>query len=358
MTGEAMSARKSKAPRSGRPSSHPAPGRPHKTGANTSRGPKAAPAPDKTREPRAKASRRPAARAVFTAALEGPAKAAFSWFPPHMHRAQLKLLQEVRRVDLIIEVRDARLPAGSANPELERIAAGKPRLLLINKASLADPAANRAWAAHFQRLGQTALFTDAERPGNAQRVRTLALRLTEPAREAFAKRGIRAPEPRVIVLGIPNVGKSTLINRLLRRKRLATGPEPGVTRSSQWVPLHGSLLMLDTPGVLLPRIAHDEDALRLAWIGAIPAHLLGPELLAHALLRRICSDAPVVLATAYPGPAPAPTDPAAWLAELARRRGFLVSGGQPDLTRAAEQLLRDFREGLLGRHSLEWPETL
>jgi ribosome biogenesis GTPase A len=271
-----------------------------------------------------------------------------------MRRTQQRLLEEVARVHLIVEIRDARLPLGSANPELGRFA-GKPRLVLFNKASLADPAANRAWTDHFTAQGIEAIFTDTERPGDALRVQERALALTEAMRAGYARRGIRPPDARVIVLGIPNVGKSTLINRLLRRKRVATGPEPGVTRTSSWVPLRGKMMLLDTPGVLLPRIATDEDALRLGWIGALPHHLLGTERLAYALLARLLPASGAGFAARYGGAESDWLEPESALRQIAHRRQFLAPGGAPDLIRAAEEFLRDFREGQFGRHTLESP---
>jgi ribosome biogenesis GTPase A len=272
-----------------------------------------------------------------------------------MHRAQRRLLAEVRRVDLVVEVRDARLPLGSANPELERLAARRPRLILFNKASLADPAASRAWARYFAGQGRPALFGDAERAVDARRVLERILVLTEPKRHALGRRGIRPPDPRVMVVGIPNVGKSTLINRLLRRKGLPTGPEPGVTRSTRWVPLRGRMLLLDTPGVLLPRIGTDQEALRLGWIGALPQHLLGAERLALALLERLNAPPGTAFLRAYGLSVPIPADPAACLPGLAQARHFLTRGGEPDTARAAGQLLHDFRDGRLGRLTFEVP---
>jgi ribosome biogenesis GTPase A len=272
-----------------------------------------------------------------------------------MHRTQRRLLAEVHRVDLVVEVRDARLPLGSANPELERLAVRRPRLIFFNKASLADPAANRAWVRYFAGQDPPALFGDAERVAGARRVLERILALTEPKRHALGRRGIRPPDPRVMVVGIPNVGKSTLINRLLRRKRLPTGPEPGVTRSTHWVPLRGRMLLLDTPGVLLPRIGTDQEALRLGWIGALPQHLLGAERLALALLERLNAPPSAAFLRAYGLSASIPADPAAFLPGFAQARHFLTQGGEPDTARAAGQLLDDFRVGRLGRFTFEVP---
>ena len=152
---------------------------------------------------------------------DGPTRprAAFSWYPPHMHRAQKRLLQEVRNADLVIEVRDARLPLGSGNPELESILGSKPRLLLFNKASLADPAISKAWGRKLRANEIVHLFTDVTGRGTVPRLLGLADELVADRRNTFRRRGIRPPEARVIVTGIPNVGKSTLINRLLRKRR-------------------------------------------------------------------------------------------------------------------------------------------
>jgi ribosome biogenesis GTPase A len=277
-----------------------------------------------------------------------------------MQRAQRKLLEAARHADLVIEVRDARLPLGSANPDLERLGENRSieRLLLFNKADLADPSLNADWERHFAAQDLPTLFLEAQRPGNARRVLERARELARNAQQHYRRRGIRPPPPRVMVVGIPNVGKSTLINRLVHRKRLPAGPEPGVTREAVWVPIKGQFELMDTPGVLLPRLETDSQVMRLAWIGALPTHLIGAENLATALLEALpgLSEGPIeTLYRVSPAGHRLGSD---WLFAISRARHYTGRGGEPDLARAADQLLRDFREGRLGRITLESPPAL
>lgn len=291
----------------------------------------------------------------------GRSPAAFSWYPPHMHRAHKRFLQEIKHAELIVEMRDARLPLGSANPELAQLSQGKRRLLIFNKASLASAAASKAWREHYSDRDTPALFLDVERRGSARRVLELAEKLTRPMGASFTRREIRPPPPRAMVIGIPNVGKSTLVNRLLRRKLLATGPQPGVTRASAWVPIKGHLAVLDTPGVLLPRIETEAEACRLGWIGALPQHLIGAERLAESLLEWLLAQNHHLFAAHYglnlDRTAESPeTAGVRVLADIAAARRLLTRHGEPDVARTAVLLLNDFREGKLGRLTIEWPD--
>jgi ribosome biogenesis GTPase A len=266
----------------------------------------------------------------------------------------------VRHAELVIEVRDARLPLGSANFELEGLGDRRAlaRLVVFTKADLADPQSTQAWERYFATHGLPCLFLDAANEGNTQKVMRRARELSREAQQKFQRRGIRPPAPRIIVVGIPNVGKSTLINRILHRKRLRTGPQPGVTRETLWVPIKGEVQLMDSPGILLPRIETEIEAQRLALIGAFPAHLLGTEDLAKALLTMLLALAPEPLRRFYripEGTLQIQPDP---LSDIARSRGFLTPGAGLDLPRAAEQVLRDFRDGSLGRITLESPPPI
>jgi ribosome biogenesis GTPase A len=286
---------------------------------------------------------------------EPQARAAASWFPPHMHRAQRKLLETVRHADLVIEVRDARLPLGSANSELEQLGERRElaRLIVFTKADLAEPKATLAWERYFRGRALPCLFLDSAKDANTRKVMQCAREMCLVSQQRYQRRAIRPPTPRVMVVGIPNVGKSTLINRLLHRKRLRVGPEPGVTRDALWVPVKGDIELMDTPGILLPRIETKIEAQRLAWIGAIPSHLLGSEDLATALLGLLYAESSDTAPRLYRLSAFTTET----LGDIARSRGFLNPGAAPDLPRAAEQVLRDFREGLLGRVTFELPQT-
>lgn len=280
---------------------------------------------------------------------------AVSWFPGHMLTAQKRLAQEVRHADAVLEVRDARLPLLSGNPELLRIVGTRPRLLLLNKASLADAARTREWVRHFADQGLPTLALDADSRSGINLIFPPLREATVAWTERYRRRGMRPPPLRLMVVGMPNVGKSTLINRLIRARRLKTAPMPGVTRGITWVPLGTEHLLMDSPGVMLPRIDSEADAHRLGWIGALPDEAIGAQALAASLLAFLLPAAPAVLAAHYDLPQPAPQEPEAWLAAVCTRRGFLQAGGQPEVHRAADVLLTDFRAGRLGRFTLEGP---
>ena len=285
-----------------------------------------------------------------------PVKApAVSWFPPHMHRAQKRLAREIKHVDVVLELRDARLPETSGNPELERLADRKKRLLLFNKAALADAAQNRRWQAHFRELGFSALFLDADTEKGLNLIYPLVQELVAPRLEILRTRGIRPPMQRLMVVGMPNVGKSTLINRMARGKKQKTAPEPGVTKAVSWVQLRGKYLLMDTPGVMLPRLEDPRAAFRLGWIGAIRDKIFGEERLATALLDDLGTPLASALTTQYGIEVSPAAGGASLLETIALHRGLLRPGGGADLNRAAVAVLADFRAGRLGRITLEPP---
>ena len=175
-----------------------------------------------------------------------------SWYPPHMHRAHKRFARELKHVDVVIEMRDARLPASSGNPELDTMIGKRGRLMLLNKSALADPKANNAWKAHFAARGISTLLLDADSGSSLNLIYPLINKLIAPEMEKLRRRGIRPPAQRLMIAGMPNVGKSTLINRMAGGKKQRIAPEPGVTKGVSRVTLKGKFLLMDTPGVLLP----------------------------------------------------------------------------------------------------------
>ncbi|MDH4225716.1 MAG: 50S ribosome-binding GTPase, partial [Deltaproteobacteria bacterium] len=230
------------------------------------------------------------------------------------------------------------------------------RLVVFNKTSLADPACSSLWQAHFESRGLACLFMDA---GNSRDNGLLVKRLeqmSKPYMEGFRRRGIRPPSPRVMVVGIPNVGKSTLINRLAGKKKQTTGPVPGTTRSLNWVLVKERFHLLDSPGVMLPRIQTDEDAFRFGWIGTLPDHLVGRERVAASLLDHFLPALPAGLFAHYQlSLPPVGMSGQAVLEWLAGQKQVLKKKGVPDTARMAEILMTDFRKGILGRYTLEMP---
>lgn len=271
-----------------------------------------------------------------------------------MAKAMRQIRERLPLVDVVLEVLDARMPRASANADLAGLVAGKPRVILLNKADFADPRATRAWVAHFNAAGLTAIAVSAA-TGNGIPALLRAVRAHHAAVEARRRESGRLPRPpRALVVGTPNVGKSTLINRLVRGRRAATGSRPGVTRGQQWVRVGRDLELLDTPGVLMPRLDDEEAAMVLAGLGAIKDELIDPAEVAGRLLPRLWALAAGAIAEQFGLTALAP-EPTANLEAVARSRSLLRPGGLPDLDRAGQLLLQALRTGKLGRLTLEWP---
>lgn len=277
------------------------------------------------------------------------------WYPGHMTKTRRQIEADLKLVDAVCEIVDARIPLSSRNPDIDAICGSKPRILVLNRMDLADPAATRAWAAYFRGKGMTVLATDCKsRRGIAEftpAVRTACAKKLE----RDAKRGMNRPL-RVMVVGIPNVGKSTLINQISGRKGAKAENRPGVTRGKQWVTVDGGLQLLDTPGILWPKFDDPHVGMMLAYTGAVKEGVIDIEELACFLMELLNRYYPQTLLERYKIEAPQGT-PGWQLLELAgRKRGYLVSGGEVHTERMAKVLLDEFRGGKLGKFTLEQPE--
>ncbi len=278
------------------------------------------------------------------------------WFPGHMTKAQRMIEENVRLVDAVCEVLDARIPRSSRNPDIDRLAAGKPRLVILNRCDLADPAVTKKWAAYFREQGLAVLETDA-RSGRGVNAFPAAVRellrdkLAEYERKGQSGRGLK-----VMVLGIPNVGKSTFINKVAGRKAAAAGDKPGVTRGRQWISIDRSLDLLDTPGILWPKFDSQEVGEMLAVTNAIKSDVLDRETLAANFMLRLCELYPDAVKERYGVVRTGEENGFELLEQAAKRRGFLVSKGEYDIERMANTLLDEYHGGKLGRLSLERPE--
>ena len=285
------------------------------------------------------------------------------WYPGHMTKTRRMIAEQIKNVDAVCEILDARIPVSSRNPDVDELTAGKPRLVVLNRVDQADPASTQQWAAYFKGKGYAVLESDAKSgQGTA--------RFAAAVRELLAER-IRAYEAkgqnrviRVMILGIPNVGKSTFINRIAGRKTAKTEDRPGVTRSKQWVPIDRNLELLDTPGILWPKFEDQSVGLNLAFTGAVKDDILDTETLGCHLMAYLGTHYSDALAAAYklsgiPGRAAEEND-VAWgyrlLEAAGKKRGFLISGGEVDTERMAKILLDEFRGGKIGRFTLEMPE--
>ena len=278
------------------------------------------------------------------------------WYPGHMTKARREMQENLKLVDLIIEMIDARVPYSGRNPDIQSMGTNKARMLILNKADLADPDKNAAWSAFYREQGYEVLLVDS-------RERSVKKQVLGRIREACAaklerdrRRGIRNSTIRAMVTGIPNVGKSTLINSLAGRSSAKTGNKPGVTRGQQWIHLGGGIDLLDTPGILWPRFDDPKAGLRLAWIGSVKDEILQTEELALQLIAYLAEAYPQALAGRYGIDESRET--AAVLTGIAAARGCLKPGGEPDTEKAAALLLDEFRHATLGRITLEEPENV
>ena len=279
-----------------------------------------------------------------------------SWFPGHMTKTRRMITTEIKNMDAVCEILDARIPLSSRNPDVDELTAGKPRLVVLNRVDQADPGETRRWAAYFRGKGYAVLEANAKGGAGTAQFAAAVRELLRDKLAAWADRGQVGRTVRVMVLGIPNVGKSTFINKVAHRKTARAEDRPGVTRSKQWVPVDSTLELLDTPGILWPRFDDPEVGKRLAFTGAIKDDVIDMEELACFLMDYLSRRYAPVLAERYKIEVE-PEDSGYDLLEKAgRKRGFLMRGAQVDTQRMARVLLDEFRGGKLGRFTLETVE--
>ena len=277
------------------------------------------------------------------------------WYPGHMTKTRRQIEADLKLVDAVCEIVDARIPMSSRNPDIDAICGSKPRILVLNRVDLADSEATRRWADYFRGKGMAVLATDCKTRKGIGDFTPAARRACAEKLERDAKRGMNRPL-RVMVVGIPNVGKSTLINQISGRKGAKAENRPGVTRGKQWVTVDSGLQLLDTPGILWPKFEDPEVGMMLAYTGAVKENVIDLEELACHLMTLLHKYYPQTLLERYKVEASAGT-PGWELLELAgRKRGYLVSGGEVNLERMARVLLDEFRGGKLGKFTLEMPE--
>lgn len=276
------------------------------------------------------------------------------WFPGHMLRAGREMQEALKLVDLVVELVDARAPLATRNPNLRQILANKPFIIVANKADLANQKMSQEWKRWFNDQGLRCHFFDARRLGNIKELTTLWKDIVTAERTARgATRPLTRPV-RVMIVGIPNIGKSTLVNHMHIKNKAIVGPKPGVTRQNQWVPLQDGIELLDTPGVLWPRIAEKSHELLLALLGNLSDDVAGQELTAEFLAATLL-DFKLGGVWERLELGKIPESPEDALVSLATKRGFLKTGAQPDTARAAAALLKEFRDGKLGRYTLQLP---
>lgn len=269
-----------------------------------------------------------------------------------MAKARRLITENMKAVDVAAELLDARIPYSSANPMIAELTAGKPRLIILNKSDMADPGETKKWKDWFQSQGLKTIAMDS-RTGKSRKMLFQAVReAARPVLKKWEARGMKNRSVRLMILGIPNVGKSTLINSLSGTAAARTANTPGHTRGKQWVHLADGLDLLDTPGVLWPKLDNQTAAVRLAATGAIADDVFDLETVVPALLKMLTEKAPRELALRY-GTDPAEHDGDSLLEEIARRRGCLLPGGAIDWERARRVVLNDFQDGRLGKLTLD-----
>lgn len=277
------------------------------------------------------------------------------WYPGHMTKAKRAMKEDVKLVDLVIELVDARAPLASRNPDIDSLTAGKGRVILLNKADLASEKANAAWITYFESQGFQVMKIDARAKATLKQLNALIQEACKEKIERDRRRGILNRPVRAMVVGIPNVGKSTFINSFAGKAAAKTGNKPGVTKGNQWIRLNKQVELLDTPGILWPKFEDQRVGLLLAFLGSINDEILEKDELASELADYLRNITPGLLKERY-GIEEDGKKPYELLDEIAAARACLTKGGVNDLTKAARLLLDEFRGGKLGRITLEMPE--
>lgn len=278
----------------------------------------------------------------------------YQWYPGHMTKAKRMMQEDIKLIDLVIELVDARTPFASRNPDIDELGRNKARLILLNKADLADDRVNEKWMAYFQEMGYFALKVNSKSGEGLKAINPIVQEACKEKIERDRRRGIKNRPVRAMVVGIPNVGKSTFINSYAKKACAKTGNKPGVTKGKQWIRLNKNLELLDTPGILWPKFEDQQVGMHLAMIGSMNDEVLNTEELSLKLIEFLVLDYPGLLHARY-GCDEGET-PVGILAAVAKNRGCLQKGQELDYAKASGILLDDFRNGKIGKISLEEPQ--
>jgi ribosome biogenesis GTPase A len=279
----------------------------------------------------------------------------FQWYPGHMTKAKRQMQEDIKLIDLVIELVDARIPLSSRNPDIDELGKNKYRLILMNKADLADRRATEQWSAFFKEKGYYVVSLDARSKNGMKSITDIIMEACKEKIERDRKRGIKNRPVRAMVVGIPNVGKSTFINSYAGKACAKTGNKPGVTKGKQWIRLSKNVELLDTPGILWPKFEDQAVGLRLALIGSIRDEILNTDELAIELIRFLVGQYPGILAERYEVDESRKLSDI--LCEIAENRNCISKGGELDYSKAAALLIDEFRSGKLGKITLELPDS-
>lgn len=279
----------------------------------------------------------------------------YQWYPGHMTKARRMMQEDIKLIDLLIELVDARIPLSSRNPDINQLGQGKGRMVLLNKSDLADPKANQRWMEYFKNQGITVVEVNSKNRTGMKNIQHAVEEACREKRERDRKKGIINRPVRAMVVGIPNVGKSSFINAYAGKACTKTGNKPGVTKGKQWIRLGKGLELLDTPGILWPKFEDQQVGMRLAFIGSIKDEILIEEELALDLLNYLKDSYPTAIEGRYGFGQK--EDALETLEEIAKIRGCYKKGQELDYSKAASILMDDFRSARLGRMTLEEPEN-
>ncbi len=277
------------------------------------------------------------------------------WYPGHMTKTRRQIEADLKQVDAVCEIVDARIPISSRNPDIDAICGAKPRIIIMNRMDLADPAATKTWLAYFRSKGMAAVATDCKSRKGIGDFQPAVRSVLKDKIERNAAKGMNKPL-RIMIVGIPNVGKSTLINQISGRKGAKAENRPGVTRGKQWVTVDNSLLLLDTPGILWPKFEDPDVGMMLAYTGAVKENIIDTEELAYRLMELLWKYYPDTVRQRYKVDMPECTPGYELLEEAGRKRGYLLARGEINTERMAKVLLDEYRSGKLGHFTLEMPE--
>ncbi len=279
------------------------------------------------------------------------------WYPGHMTKTRRQIEADLKLVDAVCEIVDARIPISSRNPDIDAICGSKPRIVILNRMDLADPAATKQWAAYYRQKGMAAVATDCKTKRGISEFLPAVRSILQVKIDRDAQKGMKRAL-RVMVVGIPNVGKSTLINQISGRKGAKAENRPGVTRGKQWVNVEGGLLLLDTPGILWPKFEDPEVGMALAYTGAVKEDVIDLEELACRLMELLWKRYPQAVIDRYGIDMPADAPGYELLEAAGRKRGFLMARGEINTERMAKVLVDEYRSGKLGRFTFERPEDI
>ena len=278
----------------------------------------------------------------------------FQWYPGHMTKAKRQMQEDIKLIDLVIELVDARLPLSSKNPDIDELAKNKSRLILLNKSDLADEKKNIEWENYFKEQGYFVVKLDSRKSNGMKTITNVIGTACKEKIERDKKRGIINRPVRAMVVGIPNVGKSTFINSYAKRACAKTGNKPGVTKGKQWIRINKTLELLDTPGILWPKFEDQTVGLRLALVGSIKDEILNNDELAFELIKFMKVNYAGILSERYNINETIADEMI--ISEIAKSRNCLLKGNELDISKASRLLLDDFRSGMLGKITLEIPE--